>query len=154
VNTNHPADRIASHGALDGLLLGAVLVILGAVIAMSLATSTAIWRPDSQPQSLWCLPDQTPRFSFGFADLAQHLGNIMGEPTECEHGEIASNNTFQRTTTGLAVYDWCTNTPSFVRGHDHWMIAPGGVVYWLGSDDPPEPRSTVRNLDLRHPCPP
>ena len=132
------------------LALSAVLVVLGAVSAWSLATSP-VGRLNSPP---WCLPDQTLKFSFGFADLAQHLGSIMGEPTECEHGQIASSTTLQRTTTGLAVYDWCTNTPSFVRGQEHWMLAQGGVVYWSGSDGPPEPQPAVRQPDLRRPCPP
>jgi hypothetical protein len=78
----------------------------------------------------------------------------MGEATECEHGEIASHNTFQRTTTGLAVYDGCTNTPSFVRGQEHWMLTSGGVEFWSGSDRPPGPLPNVLKPDLRHPCPP
>jgi hypothetical protein len=151
-HADHRRDRITHHGVSDGLALGVVLVVLATVTAESLA-NTALWNPDSSPPAAWCPPTETPNFSLGFADLAQQLGSIMGQPTECEHGETGSNDTFQQTTTGLAVYDWCTNTPSFVRGREHWMLAPGGVVHWSDSDTPPVPRPTVRAPDLRYLCP-
>jgi hypothetical protein len=101
----------------------------------------------------WCLPGQEPGFAFGFAALAQQLGSTMGEPIECEHGEGGSSNTAQATTTGIALYDWCTNTPRFERGQDHWMLTPGGIEHWSGSSDPPDPLPIVRAPDLRNLCP-
>jgi hypothetical protein len=144
---------LVSRRTRDGVALTAALLVLGAVTALSLAKGPT-WSPTSAPQARWCLPGQTPKFAFGFADLSQHLGSIMGEATECEHGEVGSDNSLQETTTGLAVYDWCTNTPTFVRGQDHWMLVPNGVANWSDRDSPPEPRPTVRKPDLRHPCPP
>jgi len=50
----------------------------------------------------------------------------MGVPIECEHGDDSSSNTLQTTTTGIALYFWCTNTPSFTRGQEHWMLTRDG----------------------------
>jgi hypothetical protein len=141
------------RGMTDALVLAGLAIVLVSVTGVSLATKVTLWQPNS-PESHWCLPDQRPTFVFGFAELSRRLGSIMGEPIECEHGELTSDNTFQKTTTGRASYDWCTNTPSFTSGDDHWMLTPDGVVYWSGSDGPPEPPPTVRTPDLRHPCPP
>jgi hypothetical protein len=129
LNTNYQRFRIASYGVnTDLLVLSTLLAIVAVITAVGLAT-TRLWRPDSQQLSDWCMPGQTPQFSLGFAALAQRLGSSMGEPTECEHGDPVSSNTFQKTTTGLAVYDWCTNTPTFVSGQQHWLLAPGGLVF-------------------------
>jgi hypothetical protein len=94
-----------------------------------------------------------PTFRFGFSSLAQAIGSTMGVPIECEHGEDASDNTFQATTTGLAVYNWCTNTPSFTRGEEHWMLTPQGVEHWMGDANSPRPLPIARAPDLRHLCP-
>jgi hypothetical protein len=135
------------------VVLELMLAALGAVTAVSIATGP-IWRPDLPPEAPWCLPGQAAVFSFGFAELSRQIGSIMGEPTECENGDTTTGDTFQRTTTGLAVYRWCTNTPSFHRGQEHWMLVPGGVVYWTGQDSPPQPSPIVRTPDFRRPCRP
>jgi len=136
----------------DGLALAVVAAALLGVTALSLATSP-IWQPGAPRPPRGCRPDQTPAFSAGFAELAQQLGATMGQPTECEHGDGATDDTVQATTTGLAEYRWCTNTPTFSRGQEHWMLVPGGLAYWTGQDIPPQPPPIVRAPDLRHPCP-
>jgi hypothetical protein len=101
----------------------------------------------------WCKPDQTPSFELGFAALAQATNGAMGTPTECEHGAEQSNaDTTQKTTTGVATYAWCTNTPSFTRGDEHWMLTADGIEHWIGGPDSPRPLSVVRSPDLRHLC--
>jgi hypothetical protein len=152
-NANRRAVRTSTPQLLDGLALAVVLVALLGVTAVSIATSP-IWQPGAPPEAPWCLPGQTPAFSFGFAELSQQLGSIMGQPTECEHGDGATDDTIQQTTTGLAVYRWCNNTPTFSREQEHWMLMPGGAAYWTGQDIPPRPPPIVRMPDLRHPCPP
>lgn len=137
----------------DVLALSATLVVLAAVTAFSLAT-TSSWRPDRPPLAPWCLPGQTPTFSFGFAELAQHLGSVMGQPIECEHGAVGTSSTFQETTTGIAIYDACTNASMFERGEDNWLLTSTGLEHWSGSADPAERQPTVRVPDLRYPCPP
>ena len=84
----------------------------------------------------------------------------MGEPIECEHSTLDSPDVFQRTTTGQARFDWCTNTPSFSRaggegdeGQEHWMLGPNGIEHWTGTADAPRPLPSVRTPDLRSPCP-
>jgi hypothetical protein len=154
LNADHrAADSGAPAGrAIDALLLSGFALFFGLITAVSFATARTLWYPNSPPTG-WCLPGQTPTFSFGFADLKAAIGGVMGEPIECEHGEVASNDTFQKTTTGQAEWSWCTNTPMFTSGQEHWWLVPDGVLYW-SDDSPPEPRPTVRTPDLRHPCPP
>lgn len=131
-----------------------MLVALLGVTTFTVATSRT-WQPGGPAEAPWCLPGQTPEFSFGFAELFQQLGSIMGQATECEHGVGATDDTIQKTTTGVAVYRWCTNTPSFHRGQEHWALMPDGAAYWIGQDDtPPQPPPIVRVPDLRHPCQP
>jgi hypothetical protein len=135
-----------------------VLALAGAVLACVAITLVSLardpqWKPLSPPTAPWCLPNQTPTFSFGFADLARDLGPVMGQPVECEHGAPADGATVQRTTTGLAVYNWCTNVSTFTRGPDHWGLFSGGTVRWTDGDPPPEV-PVVRAPDLRKPCPP
>jgi hypothetical protein len=151
-NANRRAVRTSTTARARPSWTCGVLVALLGVTAVSIATSP-IWQPGAPPEAPWCLPGQTPAFSFGFAELSQQLGS-MGQPTECEHGDGATDETVQETTTGLAVYRWCTNTPTFSRGHEHWMLMPGGAAYWTAQDIPPRPPPIVRMPDLRHPCPP
>jgi hypothetical protein len=132
--------------------LGVVLVVLLAISAANLTVSD-FWRADAPLHAPWCRVGEVPSFQLGFADVAQVIGNVMGAPTECEHGEDSSGNTLQATTTGLAVYYWCTNTPSFTRGQEHWMLTPEGVEHWMGDADPPRPLRIIRTPDLRHLCP-
>jgi hypothetical protein len=135
-----------------------LLALVGAVLACAAVALVSLgngpqWKPLSRPTAPWCLPDQTPTFSFGFGDLAHDLGPVMGQPLECEHGAPAGDDTLQRTTTGLAVYNWCTNVSMFTRGADHWALLAAGTVHWTDGDPPPEVPA-VRTPDLRRPCPP
>ena len=101
----------------------------------------------------WCGPGEVPAFHFGFSALAQQIGNVMGVPIECEHGDESSDGTQQLTSTGLASYDWCTNTPEFSRNQDHWALTPTGLLEWTGDATPPNPLPIVRVPDLRELCP-
>jgi hypothetical protein len=76
----------------------------------------------------------------------------MGDPTECEHGDAWTTDTRQETTTGAAVYRWCTNTPTFTRGREHWMLTSNDVEHWTDEGPPPPPQPVVRVPDLRQPC--
>ena len=141
-------------GALDvweAVGLSSIIVVLLAITAASLAASH-FWDPAALRHAPWCGTGQVPRFEFGFAELADAIGDVMGAPIECEHGEDSSVNTLQATTTGIARYYWCTNTPSFTRGQEHWMLTPKGVEHWTGDADPPRPLPVVRAADLRSPC--
>lgn len=83
------------------------------------------WLPLTQ--SDFCPPGQTPQFVHGFAFLKQLLGETMGEPLECEHYD-AQGNAFQQTTTGRAVYDRSTNTPSFIQANRQWSWTAQGLI--------------------------
>lgn len=91
-----------------------------------------------EPQLPFCEPGQKPQFRFGIGALAQALGEVMGQPMECEHPVPSGDDTHQQTTKGLAYYRKATNTPSFTNGDDHWALTAAGVVHWRGdSADPP-----------------
>ena len=90
---------------------------------------------DARPH---CGPGEVPQFRFGFATLKQTLGDVMGQPIECEHTDPATGDSLMTTTTGLSFYRRATNTPTFTDGHRHWAITVDGLVYWEGSSvDPP-----------------
>ena len=86
----------------------------------------------------YCAPGETPHFVFGLDQLHQRLGDLMGDPLECEHVDASSGDTLQRTTRGLAYYRQATNSPSFTDGTTHWALTANGIVRWTGdSVDPP-----------------
>ena len=85
-----------------------------------------------------CGAGESPQFRFDFAFLKSQIGDTMGEPLECEHGNPDNGDTLQQTTTGLAFYRQHTNTPTFTNGWDHWAWTASGLVYWDGNSiDPP-----------------
>jgi hypothetical protein len=135
----------------ETIAFGLVLVVLMGVTFVSLASGPT-WRPGGATQARWCRAGETPVFQFGFAELARQLGGVMGQPTECEHGDDWSSDTRQETTTGLAEYQWCTNTPSFTRGQEHWALQSNGLQHWIGDGGSPRPPPIVQEPDLRHPC--
>jgi hypothetical protein len=84
-----------------------------------------------------------PRFVLGFAVLKSQLGDIMGDPVEDEHGEEATCDTQQLTTTGLAYWRCATGVLSFAAapdGQEHWAWLGDHLVHWSGlsADPPPE----------------
>jgi hypothetical protein len=80
-------------------------------------------------------------FVLGFADFRARVGDVMGDPTENEHGNQANCDTQQLTTTGLAFWRCSTNTMTFAAlpdGLHHWAVVGGQIVEWVGpSPDPP-----------------
>jgi hypothetical protein len=79
-----------------------------------------------------CPAGEAPSFALGFADLRAHVGAAMGDPVECEHVEPGAGDSYQRTTTGLALYRHDTNTPMFTNGREHWALTPEGMAHWSG----------------------
>jgi len=137
----------------DAVVLLLILVPLLSIALLSVCANET-WRPGAPSLAPFCLRGQTPRFELGFADLAAQLGDVAGQPIDCEHGEEWTPNTVQTTTTGLASYDRCSNTSSFVRGPEHWTQTPTGLQYWSGEGTPPPPRPIVQLADLRAACGP
>ena len=75
---------------------------------------------------------------FGFAFLKSLLGDVMGDPLECEHANPENGDTLQQTTTGLSFYRKSTNTATFTDGWSHWAWTTHGLVTWTGDAiDPP-----------------
>jgi hypothetical protein len=146
-----PLQSGAAHPAKwDNLALGLALAALLGIVTLNLIGSPVL-KP-AAPHVPWCAPGQLPAFQFGFAELSRTLGSLMGEPTECEHGVEFTSDTRQATSTGIAEYDWCTNTPSFTSGQEHWRLTQLGVEHWQDEGEPPRPLPIVRAPDLRRPC--
>src|SRR5215207_11179657 len=143
--------KTTASGTRDSLALSMLVIALLGVTGISLSAGPT-WQAGAPTRAPWCLAGQSPRFEFGFAELARHLGDVMGEPTGCEHGEAWTTDTRQETTTGVAIYHWCTNTPSFTRGQEHWMLTSSGVVHWTDDGPPPPPQPLAHVPNLRQPC--
>jgi hypothetical protein len=99
------------------------------------------WQPTlAQGGGPFCAPGETPHFANGIAALQGRLGPTMGEPLECEHRDLASGDSQQHTTTGLAYYRPSINTSMFTDGATHWALANETVVLWRSeSVTPPQP---------------
>jgi hypothetical protein len=137
---------------MDALALASALLLCAAITVASLVSAPHA-NPLTPAGAPWCLPNQTPAFAFGFSDLSTNLGAVMGQPVECEHGAVSEGDTLQTTTTGMARYQWCTNSSTFTRGSEHWTLRTTGVVHWTDGEPPPE-APIVRAPDLRVPCAP
>jgi len=92
-----------------------------------------------------CTPDRA-NFAYGLANLKLQLGEVMGEPLECERAVDSEGNTVQLTTTGLAAYEQRTQTVTFTDGWRHWAFARGRLVTWDG-DAPASVQVAARRSD-------
>ncbi len=79
-------------------------------------------------QQPYCAAGQMAAFTFGFQALSDALGARMGEPTECAHADVASGDTYQQTTKGLAIYRRAANAPTFASGASHWSLTGDGLI--------------------------
>src|SRR5919201_4989466 len=112
----------------------ALRVGLLAALVVTLLGPEAIARAQTAP---FCAAGQAPQFQFGFAALKSALGDVVGDPTECEHPD-ADGNALQKTTTGQLFWKRSTNMPIFTAGNQHWAWTPNGLVQWTGpSMEPP-----------------
>jgi len=111
--------------------------VFGAIIALSLLFAQPA--PAAQAQTApFCAQGTSPRFVNGFAALKASLGDVMGDPVECEHTDSSTGDVLQHTSTGLAFWRKSTNTPTFTDGYRKWAITSRGLVTWEGSaNDPP-----------------
>jgi thermitase len=86
-----------------------------------------------------CADGEQPRFQLGFGVLRDELGDVMGVPVTCEYPDAnGSSQSLQETSTGLAIWDPDTNTPTFTNGYEHWALTGYGLVSWTtGSPETP-----------------
>ncbi len=89
------------------------------------------------PLAPFCPPGQGAGFPLGFAILRAHIGDVMGEPTECVHQDPNSGAYIQQTTTGLAEVQPGAQFASFTNGWDHWALTEQGLLHWTGPDSLP-----------------
>src|SRR5262249_43566430 len=101
---------------------------------------TSIVAEEDSPAAPYCAAGQLLAFANGMADLKGQLGDIMGDPLECEHAAETIGDTVQQTSTGLAVYTRITNTVRFTGGGRHWALSDtGDMVSGEGTQPPPPP---------------
>jgi hypothetical protein len=94
-----------------------LLHLFGLFVALALLLLTVATAGAAAPH---CAPGQEPQFVLGFAFMKSQLGDVMGEPLECEHPNPDNGDSLQQTATGLAFYRLATNTPTFTDGWNHW----------------------------------
>lgn len=111
--------------------------IVGAFLALTIFLGQPT--PSALAQGApFCAPGSAPTFVQGFAQLKSILGDVMGDPVECEHTDGTSGDVLQQTTTGLAFWRKSTNTATFTDGYRHWALTGRGLVAWEGNSiDPP-----------------
>src|ERR1051326_8027001 len=86
----------------------------------------------------YCLPDQAPTYSFGFADLKAVVGDVVGDPITCQYEDPDGNDILQQTTTGTLLWRASAGISIFTSGDDHWAMTLAGPFSWSGPDtDPP-----------------
>jgi endonuclease/exonuclease/phosphatase family metal-dependent hydrolase len=129
-------------------LLWGVGILLTLVLFLGVATEP------SQAET-FCSPGQQPHFDHGFAFLKSQLGEVMGEPVECERYD-AAGNAAQQTTTGQAFYDKETNMPMFTAGNTHWAWTSAGLKQWtdigavqVETASPPEFQAPLATTSVR-----
>lgn len=74
-----------------------------------------------------CLAEH-PTFALGLAQLKAELGEVMGEPLECERTIDSQGDTVQLTTTGSAGYLQHTQTVWFAGGERYWAQVGGRLL--------------------------
>ncbi len=106
-----------------------LLGLVGATVVIAVTTATAL----TLRTAPYCDPGQNPEFVLGLAFMKSQLGDVMGEPLECEHPNPDNGDTLQQTSTGLAYYRKSTNIVTFTDGWEHWGWTAEGLVHWTGS---------------------
>ncbi|MBV9325640.1 MAG: hypothetical protein JO352_17860 [Chloroflexi bacterium] len=108
------------------------------IVSALLLALLASARVDAQPAAGFCGIAETPHFDAVLAELADELGDVMGEPVECAHANPDNGDLLQRTTTGLAYYRAALEIPVFTDGAEHWALTDTGIDDWTSIDvDPP-----------------
>src|SRR5690348_921559 len=64
----------------------------------------------------FCQDSESPAFRGGLADLKRQLGQPMGQAIECIHQDLATGDTLQTTSTGLAYVRAWDRLPTFTDG--------------------------------------
>lgn len=90
------------------------LITLAMILTVLYTLFVALSVPPVSAQNWdnYCAAGQQPVFVFGFAKVKQELGDLVGEPLECEHYDT-EGNAYQKTTEGLLFYDKAANRISF-----------------------------------------
>ena len=135
----------------ESYALGLLLFALLGVTAISLATAP-IWQPGARPAHTGACPARRPSSTLdlpsSLASSAIPWGNRQSANMEIPRPATRA----RKPPTGVAIYRWCTNTPSFTRGQEHWLLTPTGLEYWTDAGPPPAPQTVLRAVDLRQPC--
>jgi hypothetical protein len=97
-----------------------------------------------------CPSEATPTWAASFANLREHLGEVMGSPVACASTD-AEGDTIQLTTTGIAI-SHPSGMAVFASGDEHWALTADGLERWTGNwhngfDPPISPAPTPMSAD-------
>jgi hypothetical protein len=129
-----PPDQV-SH-AVVGFVPGSSPASASANVSAAAPPQTVASAPAAET---YCQSGQVPHYANGFQILKDQLGDVMGNPVECEHPVDTSGNTQQKTSTGMATYSKTANATVFTAGSTHWQVTATGLRQWEG--DGPAPTS-------------
>lgn len=92
-------------------------LLIGLILALAVSLPVAENAPAQAP----------PQFQLGFATLSSLIPDVVGQPLENEHFNAATNDSLQRTTTGLMVWMKSDNVAAFTDGSTTWLLGPLGL---------------------------
>ena len=102
-----------------------------AIVVAALMLALPSSRPaPAQADAGFCGAAEAPHFVNELAQLADELGDVLGEPLECVHTNLDNGDLLQRTTTGLASYRASLEMPVFTDGIGHWALTNTGIKDW------------------------
>jgi peptidoglycan/xylan/chitin deacetylase (PgdA/CDA1 family) len=81
--------------------------------------------------------DCASQFDDDLRPLRSAVGEVMGQPLDCENPTAAGGEMVQATSTGTAWYRRSDNVATFTDGYHRWELSPDGLTYWASPDAVP-----------------
>lgn len=76
-------------------------------------------------------------FGADLSPLRLAVGEVMGQPLECENPTGSAGDQIQATSTGTAWYRRSDRVAIFTDGYQRWEQSPDGLIYWATPESVP-----------------